>query len=151
MDDDNEPFTGSLSYEMSDGSTGSLQFNNNGRAGFELSHGQYILFKNVEAGMYYTMDYSAEGYTSSVEDRSAQINKGENIIHFINTYGTVTASGTTASSGSGSSAGTSSASGTVTTSRDTGDASHLWMWGAALAVGLVAIGGFFALKLKKRR
>lgn len=154
MDDDNEPFTGSLAYEMSDGSTGNLKFNNNGRAGFELSHGQYILFKNVEAGMYYTiteLDYSAEGYTSSVEDRSAQINKGENIIHFVNTYGTVSATGTSTSGTSGSSGGTSSASGTVTTSRDTGDASHLWMWGAALAVGLVAIGGFFALKLKKRR
>ena len=44
MNKDNTPFTGKLPYTMASGDKGVLQFDKNGRAGFELSHGQYIFF-----------------------------------------------------------------------------------------------------------
>ena len=151
MDEDNEPFTGSLPYVMSNGLNGDLKFDSNGKAGFELSHGQYILFRKVPAGLYYTvteMDYTKEGYTPSVRDNAAETKEGENIITFVNTYGTQT-NGSAAGTGTGSSS--NSASGTVTTSRDTGDASYLFVWIGILVCALVAgAAGIIVYRKKKR-
>lgn len=153
MDDEGNPFTGSLNYEMSDGNAGTLSFNSNGRAGFELSHGQHIIFKRVETGLHYTvteLDYSHEGYSSSVRDNAAEINKGENIIHFINTYGTKSSSTTSAGNGNvdGGTA-TSTVSGVVTSSRDTGDASFLWTWVSIIGAVLVS-GALLAFNIKRK-
>ena len=155
MDSDNNPFTGTVSYVMSDGNSGNLTFDSNGRAGFELSHGQNIIFRNVESGYFYTiteLDYSAEGYTASVRDRSAQINEGENIIHFVNTYGTASATvASTGGTGSGTTASNNSASGVVTSSRDTGDASNILVWVAVLTIGLAGIAAVVTVKLRRRK
>ena len=151
MDEDNEPFTGSLPYVMSNGLNGKLTFDSNGKAGFELSHGQYILFREVPAGLYYTvteMDYTKEGYTSSLRDNSAETKKGENIITFVNTYGTETGGN---ASGTGTGSSTNSASGTVTTSRDTGDASHLFVWISIMVCVLAAGVAGMVVYRKKRK
>lgn len=149
MDANNNPFTGKLNYVMSDGAHGTLQFDRNGRAGFELSHGQYIIFENVQAGYFYTvteLDYSKDGYTASVDDSSAETKKGENIISFTNTYGVQavdTSAGVT-------SANSNTTSGTIVTSRDTGDASHVVFWSIVFTVCAVFGISAFALKKKKK-
>lgn len=149
MDANNNPFTGKLNYVMSDGAHGTLQFDRDGRAGFELSHGQYIIFENVQAGYFYTvteLDYSKDGYTASVDDSSAETKKGENIISFTNTYGVQavdTSAGVT-------SANSNTTSGTIVTSRDTGDASHVVFWSIVFAVCAVFGISAFALKKKKK-
>ena len=119
-----------------------------------MKNGQNIIFRNVESGYFYTvteLDYSAEGYTASVRDRSAQINEGENIIHFVNTYGTASTTGTTTGgTGIETTASNNSASGVVTSSRDTGDASNIWVWVAVLAIGLAGI-AVVTVKLRRRK
>ena len=94
------------------------------------------------------MDYTKEGYTPSVRDNAAETKKGENIITFVNTYGTQT-NGSAVGTGTGSSS--NSASGTVTTSRDTGDASYLFVWIGILACAIVAgAAGIIVYRKKKR-
>lgn len=147
MNSDNSPFTGKLPYTMSTGDAGSLAFNSNGRAGFELSNGQYILFDKVPAGTYYTvseLDYSAEGYTASVRDGAAETKKGENIISYVNTHVTaVSSTGIT-------STGQRTVSGTIT-SRDTGDSSNILLWCIIFGGAIVLICVWLLIRYFKKR
>lgn len=144
MNKDNSPYTGNLPYVMSTGDAGALPFNSNGKAGFQLSHGQNILFSKLPAGTFYTvteLDYTKEGYVAEVRDGTAETKKGENIVSYTNTFGrTISAGGSSTTDGR-------TVTGTIT-SRDTGDSSNILVWSIILIAALVCTG--FLLFHKKR-
>lgn len=145
MNKDNTPFTGKLPYTMASGDKGVLQFDKNGRAGFELSHGQYIFFDKLPAGTFYSvkeLDYSKEGYTTTVKDGTAETKKGDNVVTFINTFGK--GSGITTN---GAVTNGHSASGTII-ARDTGDSSSLLLWTSLIFVLGAAVTGFLFFRKK---
>ena len=139
MNKDNTPFTGKLPYTMASGDKGILQFDKNGRAGFELSHGQYIFFDDLPAGTFYSvkeLDYSEKGYTTTVKDGTAETKKGDNVVTFINTFGKGSGVSTNGAVTNGH-----SASGTIV-ARDTGDSSNLLLWTSLVLILGVAVTGF---------
>ena len=121
---------------------------NGGTATFELSHGQYLVIKGVEAGVVYTItenDYSNEGYKTTVQNSNKATATGENLVAFTNTKDSVDANTTTGTVNQAQTMYTTTSA--VTSGRSTGDASHLILW----SLGILAAGAVLGITIYKRR
>lgn len=146
-DSKGNPITGNYKTDAN-GKESIISMSNGGTATFELSHGQYLVIKGVEAGVVYTItenDYSNEGYKTTVQNSNKATATGENLVAFTNTKDSVDANTTTGTVNQAQTMYTTTSA--VTSGRSTGDASHLILW----SLGILAAGAVLGITIYKRR
>ena len=130
LDGNGKPVTGSFNTDANS----TITLDASGVGAFKLAHGKQITIKGLPSGSTYAVaekDYSSEGYSTKATDNVSVLNSGSHTVTFTNTFGSTKESERVVTN--------------QIVTRETGDASHLYLWVASLLV----LSGVVILSIKR--